>query len=169
LVNEHILASQLISMIGPPRLFDGDAPSSSGGELWIYAAVLVAAVALGWVLLRARRAVSSDERLGFLLLARRYRLKRRERQAVERLAERAGVAPVGLLVSGSAFARASRGERLSAAEQVEAKPVLLTGTDLMDLERVAQRLFGDDAVEPMPQTPDDSGEEAADETKRWTA
>lgn len=135
----------------------------------MYAAVLIVAVGLGWVLLRVRRAMSSDERLGFRMLARRLRLKRRERHALERLAERAGVAPVGLLISGSAFSKAAHGERLSRGEQVEAKPILLTGTELMDLERVAQRLFGDEALEPMPQTPDDSEEEADDETKRWTA
>ncbi len=158
-----------IAQIGPPRLFDGETPAQSGVGLWVYAISLVVGVLLIFVVLRLKTLLGSDDRIAFRLLARRCGLIRREREAVERLASRSGVAPVALLISESAFSRAAAGERLSPSQSVEVKPVLLTRTDLGDLERVSARLFPEGSLQPTVRIPDENREEIPDEANRWTA
>lgn len=158
------------SSLGPPRLFDGEATPAAGAEWWWLAiGALVAAVLCVGMYRAVRRTLLSDERLALLMLSRKFRINANQRRAVERLAARAGASPVSLLICESAFARAAAGEVLKPGSAVESKPVLLTGHEVAELERVAERLFGEGCVQQVAESPDTDGEELNDDTSQWVA
>jgi len=159
-----------IATLGPPRLYEGEASAAVGPAWWWLAIGATVAALLCVVVYRTmRRSMLSDERLALLMLARRHRLTMKQRRAVERLAARAGATPVALLICESAFARAAQGEMLNPDSTVEAKPVLLTGHELAELERVAERMFGEGCVQQVLESPDTHGEEVSDDTSQWVA
>lgn len=160
----------LLASPGPPRLFEGGASEVSGGGWWLLGIVIaLGAAAAAGVFCIVRRRVINEEQLAMKLLSRRLGLKGKQRAAVERLGARSGVAPVGLLVCESAFVRAARGERILPGSQLETKPVLLTGAELIELGSVAERLFGPGALEQGSDAMREHEEEADDEASQWVA
>lgn len=149
-----------VLQLGPPRLFEneGSAPGAIGPWWWVVATIGVIAlvcVALRWL----KRTRLSDERLAFVLMGRRLGLRRSHRDAIERLAQRSGGDPIGLLMCESAFARAAAGERLGPSRSVERKPVLLTGAELSELGSACEQLFGPGATDRLQRSGDDDHQE----------
>lgn len=161
-----------IGALGAPRLYDGQLPSEAVGSVWWSLAAFVCVVLVGitaWRLVRRR--MLSAERDAFVRLARGLGLSRSERKAVDRLAERAGVEAVGLLLCESAFIRASHGEALpvSAQRVVESRVVLLTAQEHLEIGRLAERIFGPSAMSSRADWTRTEPEEVVDEHGKWVA
>lgn len=164
----------MASRLGPPRLFEGEAEAGSGVPGWF----LVLGSALGLLVLllvmrEIRRRTVGAERLAFRLLARRFGLRRAERKAVVRLAQREGVEAVGLLICESAFVRATAGRSEAKSAIVESKPILLTSAEVSELGRVAERLFGFGAMDRLEQhatrTEEEHRHDDDERSPRWVA
>ncbi|MFU8830041.1 MAG: hypothetical protein ACNA8P_11510 [Phycisphaerales bacterium] len=162
---------RVLGALGPPRLYDESATGAAVTTAWALPVVLLVAAVLLWIGFGVvRRRMLGDERMAFVMLSRRMKLGRQQKRAVERLAARAGAPPVGLLVCESAFVRAVHGQRLDQHRSVESKAVLLTAPELLELGRVAERLFGPGCLEQArPIEPEDRKEEVADEAFGWVA
>lgn len=164
----------MASRLGPPRLFDGEAEAGAGVPSW----ALVLRTGLGLLILffalrEIRRRTADAERLAFHLLARRFGLRKAERKAVARLAQREGVDALGLLICESAFVRATAGRSEAKSAIVESKPILLTKNEVNELGRVAERLFGFGALDRLEQHATRTEEEHPhgddEQPSRWVA
>ncbi len=164
----------LSARLGPPRLFDGETEAGLGLPGWMLllgSVVAIVVVVLAFRTIRDR--AFGGERAAFLMLSRRFGLRKAERKAVERLAAREGVEAVGLLICESAFVRASTGQSGTNPTIVEAKPILLTNAEINELGRVAERLFGFGAMDRLEQHTRQHEEEHSDgddeRPSRWVA
>lgn len=161
--------------LGPPQFFEQDRVASSGSPVWLWLVSGLVLAALGVIVFRRLwRMRLSDERLAFVLMSRRLGLGRGHREAIERLAQRSGTDPIGLLMCESAFARAAAGERFADGGSVERKPVLLTGAELAELGSACEELFGPGAIERLQREPETDlhEEEASDANEQrgqWVA
>lgn len=171
------IPSTIAARPGPPRLFDGEAASPEGLSLFgldlLGVGVVIASICAAALIGRLvyRRAIGA-ERCAFRLLSKRLGLGPAERRAVERLADRQGVDPLGLLICESAFARASSGRWVGEDRITETKPVLLTGAEINELSRVSDRLFGRPAAEPLGvgnASEEDHEDDDSERTSRWVA
>ena len=164
----------LASRLGPPRLFDGEMDAGSGPPGWmLLLGSVVGLVVLMLAFRTVRERALGSERAAFLLLSRRFGLRKAERKAVERLAARERVEAVGLLICESAFLRASTGQSVSKSAVVEVKPILLTNAEINELGRVAERLFGFGAMDRLEQHAARNEEEHSngddERPSRWVA